>query len=1027
MIHPPDKPLDLGAFASPADLLEEVRARRFRVDQAILETHENYEAEYPDWKRGVLVRLLAEALEFLRDLCEEGDVDTVGYHSPEIEVLRPVEWDIQNDRIAAVRLSDDALHKPEVLLAAFVARCNVLALSEATGELAVAEHQGETTPSKMPDAVRALLEQMPDEVRNRLAEEAMRRPFQVGRLLDPVYLDPETGASIPSQEILRLEEALSAIPELTVPRTTAPDSPCVGVVFAVYPVVYRPWSNAEPRAYFPIQVSLNLGPDVPPLGEWDPEEREDWWNRLLEGLREVSIRLSGSQSYREPTSKPAPPPPERRSNMDPVPMPRQAAKDAGAYSLTRGLGPMFTGLRKIPNLDLDNEVACAEADRLFWEIAAAHLDGAVAAGRLSSWTKPTGSPGELVLHGTDERGARTRWREIHEATLKGKGGPGLKVAEPGFKLNSRYENGADIVETRVVLWPEEALVLKTDGRRVAPVRFHSEAAPGYVALLERHGSKPFRADGWVWIPRGEVREGFRIGGLEELLFPEGRDAIEKIAKADADHYERHLEDIFANPTLFRDEDDRASQGLEAAIRRARAWVDKISVYNIGPDLYQCIYEAFHRQRDDWFHERVRLPDGRVVETRPTRVLCLDPAALRLRLDPRGSWGRNWRARLGDQLEALTTLRRETRTRDGKKVEVGDQFLRRVVDGRNAPAEPNEAGGSLVGALARAVALPSDLFFVEVSVDFMGAFYTWTTDEKGAVHWGLDAARVTKRLAEARGDSPAEVREKTREVSEQAKARPYFDHSVRLQSFGNAQEWPTTRKRLAQALLEEATPNRKTYRDRQGNTQSRHAENRLGGKRSLAQRDGRDFIVCAGSKGRGYTVEGWLKKVEYPRRRGKGGSQGALKAFAEDLEALSSEIELRVEADGHVGAEVISTLRALTRNAATALPLRLSLLIPANLEEMLEDRLRAFGILDGSGSDHVPRSLRSQGLLAPVDIVKARMKAGITQGELAARIGVSRVALTTWERGTKPIPRDRQETLRAFIDEVDGKPPGPAGV
>ena len=119
-------------------------------------------------------------------------------------------------------------------------------------------------------------------------------------------------------------------------------------------------------------------------------------------------------------------------------------------------------------------------------------------------------------------------------------------------------------------------------------------------------------------------------------------------------------------------------------------------------------------------------------------------------------------------------------------------------------------------------------------------------------------------------------------------------------------------------------------------------------------------------------------------------------------------------------------RGVSRPAA-ALPLRLSLLIPANLEEMLEDRLRAFGILDGSGSDHVPRSLRSQGLLAPVDIVKARMKARITQGELAARIGVSRVALTTWERGTKPIPRDRQETLRAFIDEVDGKPPGPAGV
>jgi len=1023
-----DKPLDPSAFANPADLLEEVRARRRAVEAAILETARNYERDFPDWKRGVLVRLLTETLEVLRDICEEGEEEAVSYDSPAVEVLRPVEWDQLNDRVAAIRLSDDDLHRPEALVAAFVARCNVLALSEATGGLAAAEHRGKIAPYKVPDAVRAILEQVPEEAREKRLEDAIQRPFRAGGFLEPVFLDLGSSASIPSREILQLEEDLTALPEMVVPRTIAPDSPVVGVTFSVWPVVVRPWSDEEPRAFFPIQVSLKPAPETLPLSAWTPEERADWWRRLLDGLREVSLRLSGSATYRERTPErtpePAPPPPERRSSMAPVPMPRAAARSAAAYDFSRGLGRMFSGLRKIPNLDFRDEVACEEAERLFWEIATAHLDEAVAAGKLASWTKPEGTPGELVLHGLDEKGARALWAAIQQATLKGKGGPGLVVADPGFKSYNRFEGGEVVVETRLLLWPEASLVLKTTDRRVEPVRFHSEAAPGYVALLERHGSKPFSADGWVWIPRGEVREGFRIGGLPELLFPEGRAAIERMKKADAAHYERRLAEIFVNPILFRDEEEHIRRALEVAIQRARATVEQLSAYESGSDLVLCIFEAYQRQKVDWYNERVRLPDGRVIETRPSRALCLDPADLRLRLDPRARWGRNWRARIKETLAALTTLQRQTRTKQGKRVDVGDQFIRRLIDGREAVslAETREGAGDLVRALADAGALPIDCFFVEFSKDFMEKLFVWSTDEKGAIHWGLDAVRAAKRKAEASGASLAEIREKTRQKREEVRNRPYFDHSPRLLSFGNAEEWPAARKRLAQALREEETPNVETYRDRQGTTRRRLVPNRLGGKRRLERRDGRDFVVCAGSLGRGYTVDGWLRKVEYARRPGKGGSRAAVESFADDLEALARSIELRVELEAPdrgtlAGDEAISTLRAFAQNATEALRFRLALLIPANIEQLLDERLRSYGILEDTGTGEASRVLASQGLLSAADIRVARMRAGLTQGELAARIGVSRAALGTWENATKPIPQDRQETLRAFVDEV----------
>ena len=41
---------------------------------------------------------------------------------------------------------------------------------------------------------------------------------------------------------------------------------------------------------------------------------------------------------------------------------------------------------------------------------------------------------------------------------------------------------------------------------------------------------------------------------------------------------------------------------------------------------------------------------------------------------------------------------------------------------------------------------------------------------------------------------------------------------------------------------------------------------------------------------------------------------------------------------------------------------------------------------------------------------ARARAGLTQAQLAERIGVSKMAVSTWETGRKPIPKSRQAEL-----------------
>jgi DNA-binding transcriptional regulator YiaG len=42
-------------------------------------------------------------------------------------------------------------------------------------------------------------------------------------------------------------------------------------------------------------------------------------------------------------------------------------------------------------------------------------------------------------------------------------------------------------------------------------------------------------------------------------------------------------------------------------------------------------------------------------------------------------------------------------------------------------------------------------------------------------------------------------------------------------------------------------------------------------------------------------------------------------------------------------------------------------------------------------------------MTPADLRQARNRLGLTQGELAARLGVARVSVTRWETGERRLP------------------------
>ena len=898
-------------------------------------------------------------------------------------------------------------------------------------------------------------------------------PYRIGGLeiIDEAgekhYLTPldheeaEPGSLPPA--IDEIEEKLRTIPKLSFKGDASGTDFQGSVVFMVYPLVV---DEDKKEAYFPIVTGLVIAPGEGGLLVYSPEaedplekasedaataamnavnpetwsesDRADLWKFLLEDTPKNLLAAFGvpeenaaeiaapetppttSAIALKPVGAPSPERMEeverRRSVMSPYPLPRTLAKEAHTLALNRGLGRMFGSASKIPDLDFQGEAALVEAEALFWAALEDHLEKALAGRRPPvSWQKETRSDGKttIVFLGLQEDEVRTLWSSALRGMNATEKGPGLEVAVPTFKSENYFDQATRQVriETRLVLWPEDHLRTR-EGDPLPPVRFRSERSPGYLDLLDRQGPRPFFADGWLWLPRGNEREGFRIAGLPRLLFPEGRKALERLARKGKGEHEAELNRLLREPSLFRDVDAKVVRDLRRAIAKTEAWLKELSVYDTR-DLTLCIFEAWHRQRDAWFREAVVLEDGKEVSTKPYRIIRLDPEDLRLRLDPKAAAGDNWRGRLFKRLEALTTFERQTRDRKGRKVDVGDRLVERIIDGFRGVDEEKtpeqDTGLGLTRRLKKAGGIPSRSFYAVVSVDFMERLVTWAIDEKGAVRWGLEAAKAAERAAlVASPEKPKEARQVAQEKRSESKGKPYFDGSPRLMSLSNLEDWPQDVKDLAHVLLQEVT--------------HKKGEKRL---------DGRDFVACAGSHGKGYTVRAWVMKWgSHLLRTGPRGGVQAFTGFLEALRFLSSHDTLNVKVElrpprkrgethfqkSKWNGDALAVLGSYGDNPPAVYDLKLIPYLPEDLEDRLRKRLSEDGI-DGVDEDEAGASVFTPsvpGGLSPADIRGARKRAGWEQAELASKVGVSRVAVSYWENAKKPVPKDRVARLREVL-------------
>lgn len=767
-------------------------------------------------------------------------------------------------------------------------------------------------------------------------------------------------------------------------------------------------------------------------GKHDPDKPDELrlvavflWD--LRGNQPENLRgalQEGAPEQDAPTEE-ATEPRRRRDVMGLVPSPRQVLDSWAKAGFHRGLGKLFAGRKKIPDLDLRGEAAVKEADRLFWTALEEHLErSAKSSPAPVRWEKTaSGAQTLLVVHGLPELDVRQLWREVEQALNATSGGPGVEVEPPDFEGGAFLQAGAVNYKTTIRLWPEERL-RDGDGDFRPPVRFRKASSPGYVTLLDEHGNKPFFSGGWVWLPGmdPETREGFRIGGLPDLLYPEGRAALQRLQERSADNYEDEVRKLYLEPTLFQDEDHETRLRLQAAIRRARQEVSRLTTYD-WLDVVDCVFEAFHRQRDAWAREELRLPDGRTVSTKHYgRFLRLDAEGLRLRLDPNEEWGRNWRARLFERLEALATFERRVETKDGRPVDAADRLLQRIIDGRR---EPRVQDG-LWDRLRDHEAFSDNAFYVLPSPAILESLVVFAEGPDGLVHWGLDAVKAAAAVAGNEGLSAKEIATVRRDLENRARNQPYATASPRQLTVSNLDRWPTTRKLLARLLRHELTPNHE--KDRQG--KRRRKPNRLGGKEALATFDGRDYLACNGQHGHGYRVRTWRDKVGgYEVRRGRGGGAPAFGDFLDDLEALSDPKQLGVVPELVLsksplrtirGADALAYLDAYRDHPSAVYDLMLRLYLPANVEDILRERLAEHGI-DAVDEGEEPLTVLSpaeEGGPAPADFRVARQRAGWTQADLAAKLGVSREVVVAWERAKRPIPADRvvqlQEVLADYL-------------
>lgn len=686
----------------------------------------------------------------------------------------------------------------------------------------------------------------------------------------------------------------------------------------------------------------------------------------------------------------------KASVMSPIPAPRCVLDDA-SVALSRGLGRMFGNYGQIPDLGRTGARAIAEAERCFWNVLRGQLEEADL-----RWDKRDRSDGRtlLILHGIDSTRAVEIWKRVTKAMNASSGGPGLRVASPEFISPDHLAQGGPVAETYVLFWPDKSLADKL-GNHHPPVRFREDTSPGYQELLLRHGLNPYFADGWLCIPRGDHVEQWRIGGLPDLLFPEGRDAIRRIYGREQQGYEAKLNMLMREPGDFRHEDEQVEQGLRQAIRRAQQFISRLSLYDCQ-DLVLCIFEAFHRQRDFWAREEIKLPSGEVVSTKPYgRFLRMDAEDLRLRLDPSQSGGRNWRSRMMDRFYALTTFERTVRGRRKRRLDIGDRFLERVLD----PYEPAHHDSDDWKFLKTSGAFSDNAFYVKPSFSCMKKLVYFAVGEAGFVTWGLQAAKWEADKS-ARAKAISLVR-----------SSPYYEHSPRLLSVSNLEAWTPQRKSLVHVVLSEQTPHFRRDKARRRHRKSNH----LGGHQMLRRFADRDYIACNGSQGYGYRVATWITRVGYEKRAGAGGRSGVLRQYLNDLAALTIPVDqgglgLVLEAKGKSWntAAVLAFLDSSASRPSACYDTVLKKYLPVDLEDRLRDRLAEVGInaLD-DGEDADPHALTPEDISMALGQAK---EAGVQRprAEVAKALGVSPQTISAWKRGIKPVPQARMERLKEVL-------------
>jgi len=1008
----------------------------------------NLEERDPDWFTRTVLKFTEDGLRSLRHYIEGKEDPEISWENPTVELQYPMNYADLFPILTPETLKSEEDTK-EAFVNVILATLEYAVLSSATEGMAVEKRGEESRLLVAPWSPHFKdLENLPTAERDEKTVELMA-PFSIGgqAVLGP---DGEQRSLFPLHpEAFEHDLKGEELPEgyRIVGRSTPPltfhgaiDS---GEEFTAYPSVqFHPLvcNVDEERSYYPVVVGLHFyasedlpdrkegeeypAPSYPDPSTWSKENQEDFWNSLLDYIHKERERLLPEEEEEEDRATPERVVPVKRSVMSPVPMPREAHKFTHGMALQRGLGRMFAGYRNIPDLDIHEDLARQEAEALFWSMLEDFFDKKVKPP--VPWErKEVNGKTVLTFSGLPEDKVRTLWYSFTKTLNAGQGGPGVEVAPPSFKERRSLNPKTTEVEhtTTVVLWPEESLTDR-NGKPTLPVKFRRKSSPGYLALLDRQGPSPFFADGWVWFTYGEEREGFRIGGLPLLLYPEGQRALERLLSRNIKDLEGELNHILQNPSIFQDEEERAVRGLHSGIERVKRQIKRLKTYDCQ-DLVLCIFEAFWRQRNTWVEEKLELRNGRKIQTSPWKIIRLDPGDLRLRLDPGGEWGKNWRGCLFDRLEALATFQRRTVTRKGRAVDVGDSLLRRVLDGRRPPASSSPDGDpylGLVRLLKNAGAFPYDAFFVEVSFDFMGRLYTWATDERGHTFWGIDAAQAVKRLSLASSPSDKKgAEEKAKEKRAKAKKRPHYYHSPRLMTIMNLRNYPHLRKQFAYILLTEKTPNYKTFRDSKGRNLRRRTKNRLGGKEALFSFDGMDFFLCGGKYGTGYKVQEWLRKVGYKRRTGPGGGVQAYRDFLKDLRVLFKDLGLRLKIMGSksgtaLDQEALTTLTTFKSDPPKGYGLKLKVYLPENTEDHLRDLLKEADIdtIDEYGGDILSPS--RPGGLTPAQVRVARAKAGWTQGELAEKIGVSQMTISRWENAEKPIPAERDTQLREVLKD-----------